>query len=79
MVGRDAFLSALRQARPARSDVFPLAIVALGVVAGFADALALQHITAAHCLTAYFLIRANAAATAIGSRIVICTTSGYLV
>lgn len=47
-----AFLLVLRQKRPARSDVFPLAIVALGVVVGFPllTALALQHITAAHSI-----------------------------
>ncbi len=46
------FLFALRQARPKRSDVLPLAIVALGVVVGFPllTALALQHITAAHSI-----------------------------
>lgn len=44
------FLIVLRQARPARSEIFPLAIVTLGVVVGFPllTALALQHITAAH-------------------------------
>jgi drug/metabolite transporter (DMT)-like permease len=47
-----AFLFTLQQARPARSDVVPLAIVALGVVVGFPllTALALQHITAAHSI-----------------------------
>jgi drug/metabolite transporter (DMT)-like permease len=47
-----ALLLALRQTRPARSDVFPLAIVALGVVIGFPllTALALQHVTAAHSI-----------------------------
>jgi drug/metabolite transporter (DMT)-like permease len=47
-----ALLLALRQARPARSDIFPLAIVALGVVIGFPllTALALQHVTAAHSI-----------------------------
>lgn len=46
------FLLALRQARPARSDVVPLAVVALGVVVGFPllTALALQHITASHSI-----------------------------
>ncbi|KPG02082.1 transporter [Rhodopseudomonas sp. AAP120] len=46
------FLLAFRQARPARSDIFPLIIVALGVVVGFPllTALALQHITAAHSI-----------------------------
>lgn len=44
------FLLALRQPRPARADIFPLAVVALGVVVGFPflTALALQHITSAH-------------------------------
>src|SRR5438477_6484559 len=47
-----AFLLALRQTRPAREDIFPLAIVALGVVVGFPllTALALQHVTAAHSI-----------------------------
>jgi drug/metabolite transporter (DMT)-like permease len=52
-----AFLFTLQQARPARSDLVPLAIVALGIVAlgvvvGFPllTALALQHITAAHSI-----------------------------
>ncbi|WP_374445037.1 DMT family transporter [Stella sp.] len=45
-----ALLFGLRQARPARGDLLPLAIVALGVVVGFPllTALALRHITAAH-------------------------------
>ncbi len=47
-----AFLALLRQARPARSDLASLAIVALGVVIGFPllTALALQHITSAHSI-----------------------------
>jgi drug/metabolite transporter (DMT)-like permease len=47
-----AFLVALRQTRPARGDMVPLAIVALGVVVGFPllTALALQHVTAAHSI-----------------------------
>lgn len=47
-----AFLFALRQTRPARADIMPLAVVALGVVVGFPllTALALQHITAAHSI-----------------------------
>ena len=47
-----AFLWALRQPRPARSDLGPLGIVALGVVVGFPllTALALQHITAARSI-----------------------------
>ncbi|MBX9646707.1 MAG: DMT family transporter [Xanthobacteraceae bacterium] len=45
-----AFLLALRQAKPARQDIIPLAIVSIGVVVGFPllTGLALQHITAAH-------------------------------
>ena len=47
-----AFLLTLQQVKPARGDMLPLAIVALGVVAGFPllTALALQHITAAHSI-----------------------------
>jgi len=47
-----AFLVALRQVRPARSDLGSLAVVALGVVVGFPllTALALQHITAVHSI-----------------------------
>jgi drug/metabolite transporter (DMT)-like permease len=47
-----AFLLVLRQARPARRDMFPLAIVAVGVVVGFPllTALALQHINAARSI-----------------------------
>ncbi len=43
---------ALRQKRPASSDLVSLAIVALGVVVGFPllTALALQHITSAHSI-----------------------------
>lgn len=46
------FLFALRQTRPERRDIFPLALVAIGVVVGFPllTALALQHITAAHSI-----------------------------
>ena len=45
-------LLVLRQPRPARADLLPLAIVALGVVVGFPllTALALQHITSAHSI-----------------------------
>jgi len=45
-------LLALRERRPARADLAPLAIVALGVVLGFPllSALALRHVTAAHSL-----------------------------
>lgn len=47
-----ALLSFLRQARPARADLLPLTIVAVGVVAGFPllTALALRHITASHSI-----------------------------
>ncbi len=47
-----AFLLALRQARPGRADLRPLAVVALGVVVGFPllTALALQHITSARSI-----------------------------
>lgn len=46
------FLAALRQARPARRDLVPLAVIALGVVVGFPllTALALQHITSARSI-----------------------------
>lgn len=46
------FLLLLRQPKPARGDVVPLVIVAVGVVVGFPllTALALQHITAAHSI-----------------------------
>jgi drug/metabolite transporter (DMT)-like permease len=45
-------LAALKAKRPARSDLGPLAVVALGVVVGFPllTALALQHVTAAHSI-----------------------------
>lgn len=45
-------LALLRQTRPARSDLGPLLVVALGVVVGFPllTALALQHITAARSI-----------------------------
>lgn len=47
-----ALLSMLRQTRPARSDLRPLAVVALGVVVGFPllTALALQRITSAQSI-----------------------------
>lgn len=46
------FLLVLRQSRPARGDLVPLVIVALGVVVGFPllTALALQHVTAARSI-----------------------------
>ncbi|HEN8799507.1 TPA: DMT family transporter [Pseudomonas putida] len=46
------FLIVLRQPRPRRGDLSPLAITALGVVIGFPllTALALQHITSAHSI-----------------------------
>jgi drug/metabolite transporter (DMT)-like permease len=45
-------LGALRQARPARSDLLSLVIVSLGVVVGFPllTALALQYVTSAHSI-----------------------------
>ena len=47
-----AFLALLRQARPARDDLVPLGIVALGMVIGFPllTALALRHVTSAHSI-----------------------------
>jgi drug/metabolite transporter (DMT)-like permease len=47
-----ACLALLRQARPKRDDLWPLAVVALGVVVGFPllTALALQHATAARSI-----------------------------
>ncbi|MDF2970487.1 MAG: Permease of the drug/metabolite transporter superfamily [Microvirga sp.] len=47
-----AVLMLLRQKRPARGDLLPLAIVSLGVVVGFPllTALALQHITSAQSI-----------------------------
>jgi drug/metabolite transporter (DMT)-like permease len=45
-------LLALREKRPARSDLIPLCIVAFGVVVGFPlfTALALKHVTSAHSI-----------------------------
>lgn len=45
-------LMVFRQARPARRDLLPLAVVSLGVVVGFPllTALALKHITSAHSI-----------------------------
>lgn len=47
-----AMLLALRPQRPERSDIGPLAVVALGVVVGFPllTALALRYVTAAHAI-----------------------------
>jgi len=47
-----ALLLALRQKRPEKGDLVPLAVVAIGVVIGFPllTALALQHITSAHSI-----------------------------
>lgn len=47
-----ALLLVFRQRRPARGDLFSLAIVALGVVVGFPllTALALEHVTSAHSI-----------------------------
>lgn len=57
-------LLALRQVRPARSDLLSLAIVALGVVVGFPllTALALQYITAAHSIVFIGLLPLSTAA-----------------
>ncbi|HKR46639.1 MAG TPA: DMT family transporter [Paraburkholderia sp.] len=45
-------LLSLRAARPARAEIWPLVIVALGVVVGFPllTALALQHVSSAHAI-----------------------------
>ena len=45
-------LLAFKEKRPARSDLIPLIVVALGVVVGFPllTALALQHVTSAHSI-----------------------------
>ncbi len=47
-----ALLLAFRQTRPARSELWPLAIVAIGVVVGFPllTALALRHVSSAHAI-----------------------------
>ena len=47
-----ALLLVFRQKQPARRDLVPLAIVALGVVVGFPllTALALEHVTSAHSI-----------------------------
>ncbi len=47
-----ALLVMLRQKRPERADLVPLAIVSLGVVVGFPllTALALRHVTSAHSI-----------------------------
>jgi drug/metabolite transporter (DMT)-like permease len=47
-----ALLLMFREKRPARADLFSLAIVALGVVVGFPllTALALEHVTSAHSI-----------------------------
>ena len=47
-----AMLVLLRQPRPERSDIVPLAVVSLGVVVGFPllTALALQHVPSAHTI-----------------------------
>ena len=47
-----ALLLLFRETRPARRDLLPLVVVALGVVVGFPllTALALEHITAAHAI-----------------------------
>ncbi|WP_413062086.1 DMT family transporter [Sphingomonas carotinifaciens] len=61
------FLVALRQARPTRSDILPLGIVAIGVVIGFPllTGLALRHITAAHSVVFIGLLPLATAAFAV--------------
>ena len=61
------FLVALRQARPTRSDVLSLGIVAIGVVIGFPllTGLALRHITAAHSVVFIGLLPLATAAFAV--------------
>ena len=61
------FLVALRQARPTRSDILPLGIVAIGVVIGFPllTGLALRHITAAHSVVFIGLLPLSTAAFAV--------------
>ncbi len=60
-------LIALRQKRPARADLLPLGVVALGVVVGFPllTALALQRITAAHSVVFIGLLPLATAAFAV--------------
>lgn len=62
-----AFLLALRQARPTRSDILPLGIVAIGVVIGFPllTGLALRHITSAHSVVFIGLLPLATAAFAV--------------
>ncbi|MDR6790680.1 drug/metabolite transporter (DMT)-like permease [Sphingomonas sp. BE138] len=61
------FLVALRQAKPTRSDILPLGIVAIGVVIGFPllTGLALRHITAAHSVVFIGLLPLATAAFAV--------------
>lgn len=60
-------LLALRQVRPSRGDILPLAIVALGVAIGFPllTALALQHITSAHSIVFIGLLPLSTAGFAV--------------
>lgn len=61
------FLIALRQAKPTRSDMLSLSIVAIGVVIGFPllTGLALRHITAAHSVVFIGLLPLATAAFAV--------------
>lgn len=58
------FLFAFRERAPSRRDLAPLAIVAIGVVAGFPllTGLALQHVTAAHSIVFIGLLPLTTAA-----------------
>ncbi|RTL87050.1 DMT family transporter [Ancylobacter aquaticus] len=62
-----ALLLALRQPRPAASDLFSLLIVAVGVVVGFPllTAMALQHVTSAHSIVFIGLLPLATAAFAV--------------
>lgn len=62
-----ALLLALRQPRPAASDLFSLLIVAVGVVIGFPllTAMALQHVTSAHSIVFIGLLPLATAAFAV--------------
>jgi drug/metabolite transporter (DMT)-like permease len=62
-----ALLAGLRQERPARSDLAPLAIVSLGVVVGFPllTALALRLVTSAHAILFIGLLPLATAAFAV--------------
>lgn len=62
-----ALLLGFREKRPARGDLFPLALVAGGVVVGFPllTALALRHVTAAHSLVFVALLPLSTAIFAV--------------